>query len=57
MHIEFTPREFSVSSTGELEYHGPVIEIKNEYRYLSKEQKLNILITLINWANDQIENI
>jgi hypothetical protein len=55
MNIEFKPVEFSVSPTGELEYHGAVIEVKNEFRYMSKQQKIDILITLINWANDQIE--
>ncbi len=57
MNIEFKPESFSVSSNGELEYHGQIITVHNEFRYLSIEQKKDILITFINWANDQIETL
>ena len=51
----YNPVNFTINDKGELEYHGKVITIHNEFRYLSVEQKKDILITLINWANEQIE--
>jgi hypothetical protein len=55
MNIEFNPTNFLVNENGELEFHGQVITIHNEFRYMSKEQKLDILIMLVNWANDEIK--
>jgi len=57
MHIEFNPVDFTVNDKGELEYHGKVITVHNEFRYMSKEQKLDILLKIINWANDEIETL
>jgi hypothetical protein len=55
--LELNPVVFKISNKGELEYYGKVIEVHNEFRYLSNEQKRDILITLINWANDELSNI
>ena len=58
MELEYTNNEgFSVSINGEVEYNGEVICIKNEFRYCSNEQKINVLINLINWANDELDRI
>ena len=57
MHVEFNPVNFKVSNKGELEYHGKVITVHNEFRYMSKEQKLDILLTFIDWANDEIKTL
>jgi hypothetical protein len=57
MNIEFNPVNFTVSEEGELKYHGKVITVHNEFRYLSKEQKLDILFTFIDWANDEIKTL
>ena len=55
MEINLHSQTFTINEKGELEYRGKVITIHNEFGYLSKEQKKDILITLINWANDKIE--
>ena len=55
--LELNPVVFKISNKGELEYYGKVIEVHNEFGYLSNEQKRDILITLINWANDELSNI
>jgi len=57
MNIEFNSVNFIVNETGELEYHGKVITVHNEFRYMSKEQKLDILLTFIDWANDEIKTL
>jgi hypothetical protein len=57
MNIELKPVVFKISNRGELEYYGKVIEVRNEFRFLSNEQKRDTLITLINWANDELSNI
>jgi hypothetical protein len=57
MNIELKPVVFKISNRGELEYYGKVIEVRNEFRYLSNEQKRDTLITLINWANDELNTI
>ena len=57
MNIEFSPVNFTVSDKGELEYHGEVITVHNDFRYMSKEQKLDILLMLVNWANDEIKTL
>jgi hypothetical protein len=57
MKINFEAVNFKVNETGELEYHGKVIEVYQEYfMYLTKEQKIDILTTLIDWANNELEN-
>jgi hypothetical protein len=57
MNIEFNSVNFTVNEAGELEYHGKVITVHNEFRYMSKEQKLDILLTFIDWANDEIKTL
>lgn len=57
MNLELNPATFTVSDKGELEFHGTAITVHNEFRYMSKEQKLEILLMLINWANEKIENL
>jgi hypothetical protein len=55
--MNFEPINFFVNDNGELEYHGEVVKIYGEFRYMSKEQKLETLTTLINWANNEIEKL
>ena len=57
MNIELNPVNFTVSDKGELEYHGEIIKVHNDFRYMSKEQKLDILLMLVNWANDEIKTL
>lgn len=57
MEMNFHPTTFQVNEKGELEYHGEIIKIYNEFRFLTKEQKLDILILLKNWTDDQIESL
>jgi hypothetical protein len=48
---------FLINDNGELNFKGEIIIIKPEYQFLSKNTKLEILIMLINWANDEISKI
>lgn len=57
MEINFEPVNFQVNQQGELEYHGPAVKIYSEFRFMSKEQKLDILILLKNWTDNQIESL
>jgi hypothetical protein len=49
--------KFIINEKGELDFKGEIFIVKPEYQILAKESKLNILIMLINWANDEIEKI
>ena len=55
--MNFQHLTFFVNDNGELEYHGEVVKIYNEFRYMSKEQKLETLLLLIDWANNEIEKL
>lgn len=58
MKINFETVNFVVNENGELEYKGKVVEVHQEYfTYLTREQKIDILNTLIDWANNELENI
>jgi hypothetical protein len=46
---------FIINDKGELDFKGEVFIVKPEYHILSKESKLDILIMLVNWANEEIE--
>lgn len=46
---------FVVNDKGELDFKGEIFVVKPEYHILSKESKLDILIMLVNWANEEIE--
>jgi hypothetical protein len=49
--------KFIINEKGELDFKGEIFIVKPEYQILVKKSKLNILIMLINWANDEIEKI
>lgn len=49
--------QFVINDKGELNYKGEIIRILPEYQFLQKEQKLELLIMLVNWANEEIENL
>ena len=49
--------KFVINEKGELNYKGEIIRILPEYQLLQKEQKLELLIMLVNWANEEIENL
>jgi hypothetical protein len=46
---------FIINDKGELDFKGEIFIVKPEYHILSKESKLDILIMLVNWANEEIE--
>jgi hypothetical protein len=46
--------KFLVNEEGTLEFSGNVVTIHNEFRYLTKEQKEDILETLIDWCVEQL---
>jgi hypothetical protein len=48
---------FFVNSEGKLIFKGEVFKVNTEYHFLSEEQKSEILILLINWANDEMEGL
>ena len=55
MNLE--PINFFVNDNGELEYHGEVVRIYGEFMYMSREQKLETLNIMIDWANNEIEKL
>lgn len=46
-----------INEDGKLEYKGEVFKINAEFQYLSNNKKIEMLILLINWANDEIDKI
>jgi hypothetical protein len=44
-----------INDKGELDFKGEIFRVMPEYHLLAKESKLDILIMLINWANDEIK--
>jgi hypothetical protein len=56
-HINFYENNFSVAHNGELEFNGEVICIKDDFRYSSIKQKKAALISLINWANETLDDL
>ena len=46
---------FIVNENGELDYKGEVFRVTPKYQVLTKQTKVDILIMLINWANDEIK--
>jgi hypothetical protein len=46
-----------VNEKGELDFKGEIFKVMPEYHILAKKSKLDILIMLVNWANDEIEKI
>lgn len=53
----FYDAQFSIANNGELEFNGEVICIKNDFRYSSIKQKKAALISLINWANETLDDL
>ena len=56
MKIEFNKVNFTVNQDGELEYHGKIIEVHKEYQLLNNKQKKYVLLTILDWANNELEN-
>ena len=56
-HINFYENNFSIANNGELEFNGEVICIKDDFRYSSIKQKKAALISLINWANETLDDL
>lgn len=56
-YINFYHSQFSIADNGELEFNGEVICIKNDFRYSSNKQKKDALISLINWANETLNEL
>lgn len=48
---------FFINENSQLDYKGQVFEIKAEFQFLPNEKKIEMLILLINWANDEIQKI
>ena len=48
---------FYVTPGGELIFKGEVIKVNAEFQLLPDSQKSEILILLINWANDEMEKL
>ena len=46
---------FIINENGELDFKGEIFRVMPEYHILSKEKKVDMLIMLINWANDEIK--
>lgn len=46
---------FIVNEKGELDFKGELFRIMPEYQILPNDKKVDMLIMLINWANDEIK--
>ena len=57
MHINLYPVQFTVSQTGELEYHGKVVTVHKEFRWLSEEQKRDVLKSLAEWVEGELDRL
>lgn len=49
--------QFIINENGELEFKGEVFRVNSEFQFLTNEKKLEVLILLINWANNEIQNL
>jgi hypothetical protein len=47
---------FIINEKGELDFKGEIFRVMPEYYLLPKESKLELLIMLVNWANDEYYN-
>lgn len=48
---------YNINLDGKIEYKGEVFRIQSGYQHLSKDKKLEMLILLINWGNDELEKL
>lgn len=48
---------FIVTQFGDLEYKGEVIRVHGEYTFLSDDQKRQVLVTVIEWAMNEINKL
>lgn len=48
---------YNININGQIEYKGEVFKIHSSYQHLSNDKKLEMLILLINWANDELEKV
>jgi hypothetical protein len=47
---------FIINEKGELDFKGEIFRVMPEYYLLPKESKLELLIMIVNWANDEYYN-
>ena len=45
---------FFINENGELDFKGEIFRINANFQFLPNEKKIDMLIMLINWANDEI---
>jgi hypothetical protein len=46
-----------INSDGEIDTNNAIITVHLEFKFLSDEKKLEILILLQNWTTDQLEQL